>query len=118
MKGALTLLLAFVALVVYITEPAVYACHGIEQRATTSAQARDAWRVCFEGQSRWLPTWIRRVTAVNLRTGSCSIDRMPVSVSEYPDDWWLWWIPLPHKSGKPYTYFSILIALERQALCR
>lgn len=99
--------------VIYVTSPAMYACHGVEERAPFSASAREEWDRCFEGQSRWVPTWIRRVAYVDLRSGRCAVRRLAPSISEYADDWWLWWVPLPHNGGKPYTSFSVVIAFDQ-----
>ena len=104
--------------VIYLVSPVEYGCHEIELRTGTSLETRQQWATCFDRQSRWLPTWIRRVQAVNLRSGTCEADRLPVSVSEYPDTWWLWWVPLPRGGGMPYTSFSIFILFDRQARCR
>jgi hypothetical protein len=93
--------------VIYPTFPVAYACHGVELRAAFSAEARREWDRCFERQSRWIPTWASRASSVNLRSAACSISRAPVSVSASRDKWWLWWVPLPHVGGNPFTYFSI-----------
>jgi len=93
--------------VIYLTSPVVYACHDVERRATFSLAARQEWDRCFARQSRWIPTWIASVASVDLQSGRCSISRAPVSVSQFRDNWWLWWVPLPHVGGNPYTYFSV-----------
>lgn len=93
--------------VMYLTFPVVYACHGVELRAPFSAEARREWDRCFERQSRWISTWIPNVASVDLRSRSCSVPRVPVSVSRFRDNVLLWWLPLPHVGGNPYTYFSI-----------
>jgi hypothetical protein len=103
---------------IFITSPSTVACHDVEERAPFSIEARNTWAECFERQSRWLPTWIRRVKEVDLRSGSCTIGRLPIIVSEYPDTWWLWWVPLPHIGGKPYTSFRIQIEVDRRARCQ
>jgi hypothetical protein len=92
-------------------------CYEIERRATTSVADREEWPKCFERQSTWLPTWVRRVKSADLVLNSCTIQRMPVSLSEHPDTWWLWWVPLRHIGGKPYTSFSFTILFNRNA-CR
>ena len=97
---------------VYLTSPAEYSCWDVERRAPFSVEARHEWDQCFARQSRWIPTWIRRVTAVDLRAAPCLLQRIPVSVSEYPDTWWLWWVPLPHVGGKPYTSFNLSISID------
>jgi hypothetical protein len=98
----------------YISDPPLYACRDVEERAPFSVEAREEWDRCFERQSRWLVTWIRDTRFVDLRTGECWIRKMPVSVSEHADDWWLWWVPLRHIGGAPYTSFSIDVVFDGQ----
>lgn len=104
--------------VVYLTQPALYSCHEIEKQAIPSSQSREAWGICFERQSRWLITWAREVRYIDMQSGVCRLQKIPVAVSEYADDWWIWWLPLPHAGGKPYTSFSmsITVNLERCAI--
>jgi len=98
--------------VVYLSSPEAYSCWDIERRAPFSVEARKAWDQCFARQSRWIPTWVRSVKFVDLRSGGCALRKIPVSVSEYPDTWWLWWVPLPHIGGKPYTWFTVSIRVD------
>ena len=98
---------------VSVTSPQIYSCRDIEKRAISSPDTTRDWATCFERQSRWLPSWIRNATFVEIRSNSCTILEMPVSVSEHPDTWWLWWVPLRHIGGKPYTSFSFLIRFNR-----
>ena len=97
---------------IFVTSPSEYDCYEIEQRATFSLDAREEWSKCFERQSRWLRTWVREAKSVDLISNSCTIQRMPVSLSEHPDTWWLWWVPLRHIGGKPYTSFSFFIKIN------
>lgn len=94
-----------------VSSPSTYSCRDLERRAATVTQ--EEWAPCFERQSRWLPTWVRDVKSVDIRVDSCSIHRFPIIVSEHPDTWWLWWVPLRHIGGKPYTSFSFLILFSR-----
>jgi len=102
---------------IFLTSPERYACHEVESRASSSDEARRQWSDCFERQSRWVPTWIRRVRAVAVESGACTIDRMPATVLEHPDTWWLWWVPLRHIGGKPYTSFTMTIEVDRRSRC-
>ena len=99
---------------IFVSSPKVYSCRELEQRAT-SPQGEDDWAMCFERQSRWLTTWVRNVKSVDIRSSSCTIHRMPISVSEHPDTWWLWWVPLRHIGGKPYTFFSFTITFDQRS---
>jgi len=96
---------------IVLTSPPQYDCHEIESRALVSTEARQLWAECFARQSRWVPTWIRNVRAAALESKDCRIERVPITVHEYPDTWWLWWVPLRHIGGKPYTSFSIRIEI-------
>jgi hypothetical protein len=58
-------------------------------------------------------TWVKEVKYVDLKSGVCQLTKIPVSVSEYTDNWWIWWVPLRHVGGKPYTGFIISIAINR-----
>ena len=99
--------------VVYVSSPAAYSCRDVERRAPFSVEARNEWDECFARQSRWIPTWVRSLKYIDLRSGPCSIRKIPVSVSEDPNTWWLWWVPGPHSGGKPYTSFSVSIRIDR-----
>jgi hypothetical protein len=96
-----------------LSNPTAYSCQQLEGQASYSTEARDAWRRCFERQSRWLVTWVPQVTYANLKTPVCSLRRKQVIVSTFRDDWWLWWVPLPHVGGKPYTSFSLSLTFDR-----
>ncbi|SRR6266566_2476704 len=100
--------------VVYLSQPISYSCFEIEKQAPFSSQAREEWNRCFEKQSRWLITWVKEVKYVDLKSGTCRLPKIPVSVAEYTDNWWLWWVVFPrHIGGKPYTHFSISVTVNR-----
>lgn len=73
---------------------------------------RTDWSACFQTTARWIPSWVRRVRAATVTLPACRIERIPVTVTESGDEWWLWWVPLPHIGGKPYGYFTISIPIE------
>jgi hypothetical protein len=98
---------------VHLSSPAAFSCREIEGRAASSTDVRAEWQRCFERQSRWIPTWIERVRAVDLRAGACTIRGLPVRVTKHGGEWWIWWVPLPHVLGKPYTLYSFSIAFDR-----
>jgi hypothetical protein len=96
-----------------ISAPAPYACNDVERQAPFSTEAQGAWRRCFDGQSRWLMTWIRQVRQADVDVAGCRLQNVPVRLFEHDDTWWLWWVPLPHIGGKPYTSFSVHLRLDR-----
>jgi hypothetical protein len=98
--------------VIYLTSPVVYACHGVETLAAFSLAARQEWDRCFARQSRWISTWINRAATVDFRSRGCSIPHVPVSVSQLRDNWWLWWVPMRHVGGNPYTYYRIALRFD------
>jgi hypothetical protein len=102
---------------IVLTSPSEYACHEIERAAATDQDARSRWQRCFARQSRWLTRWIRRARFASLQTTGCQIDRVPLEIESRADSWWIWWVPLPHIGGKPYTSFNVRIELD-VANCR
>ena len=100
-----------------IRHPTVGDCRREERAATTDPGGMSAWNQCFATQSRRLPTWVRRVRYAEVKTGECRVERTPVERREYRDRWWLWWVPLPHIGGSPYTYFTLSVWIDSRA-CR
>ena len=97
---------------VHLQHPAVGSCSETEMQATASSQTRSAWQDCFKAQSTWIITWINEVRSVNINIGQCTLQKIPVSVRSFGDDWWLWWVPLPHVGGKPYSYYQIDLRID------
>jgi hypothetical protein len=97
----------------YVTFPAGYACHSVELRAATDLNARREWSICFERQSRWLMTWAADARFVDVEARPCSLHRVPFTMKMTPEDWWLWWVPLRHVGGDPYTYLAAEIQFNR-----
>lgn len=70
-----------------------------------------AWRSCFERQSRWTARWAQRVHDARVTVGRCTVDRVPVQ-RRSSNDWWLWWVPLPHVGGAPSGYHTLELHLD------
>lgn len=98
--------------VVHLSHPEVGFCVEAESQAPFSKDARQNWYDCYEKQSKWLIKWVRSVKYMDLEFDECFLKKIPVSVSESKNDWWLWWVPHPHIGGKPSTYFSINIQVD------
>lgn len=96
---------------VRLVHPQVGDCNVAEQAAMGSTAGRSAWQTCFEAQARWIPRWADRVHSVSLSTPNCDGPAVPVRVRKYAADWLLWWVPLPHVGGKPYTYYSLSLKM-------
>ena len=103
--------------IVSIYHPKAGDCTREERKAPFNLEARKAWQQCFETKSRWLMTWIRDVRYVRVSMGNCLIDKVPVAIEEFKDDWWFWWVPLRHVGGSPYTYFKLTLWVDSVA-CR
>jgi hypothetical protein len=71
----------------------------------------DAWRICFERQSRWTARWAPRAHDARVTVGGCIVDRVPVQ-RRSSTDWWLWWVPLPHVGGTPSGYHTLDLHLD------
>ena len=99
---------------VHLIHPQVGDCHAIEKSASFSKEARKSWQACFEQLSTWIPKWAGKVRKVDLKTQNCVWRNIPVRVSKYNSDWYLWWVPHPHIGGKPYTYYSSSITVEEK----
>jgi len=98
--------------VLAFSHPEVGDCSRYEQEASSNADARQSWQRCFEAQSRWLTTWVGRVRYASVTMNECRIEKLPALPKEYGDSWWIWWVPLPHIGGKPYTYFSLTLGVD------
>jgi hypothetical protein len=103
--------------VLSISHPEVGDCTRYEREASTGIEARRKWQSCFEAMSRWQATWVGKVRFVTVTMNKCRIEKLPALPEEYGDSWWIWWLPLPHIGGKPYTYFSLALRVDG-ARCR
>jgi hypothetical protein len=102
---------------VYLSHPETGSCYDAERKATGSKEGMNNWQRCFRQQSTWLMEWVRQARFVDIQLKDCRLGNIPVSIKEYSDAWWMWWVPLPHVGGKPYTYFSLTLRLDPVA-CR
>ena len=98
--------------VIYLNHPEVGSCYQAEQDAPFSGQGRTAWQQCFARQSTWVMKWIREVRQMTIRLPGCVLEHVPAGMTDYSDDWWLWWVPHPHIGGKPYAYFRISMRVD------
>lgn len=99
---------------VHLLHPQVGDCHEIEEKATMSAEGRTAWQECFAKLATWIPTWAEKVHTVDVSYQGQQFNKIPVTVKAYNSEWPLWWIPLPHVGGKPYTYYRTTITVDRE----
>ena len=95
-----------------IEHPQVGDCRREERE-----QPHTGWKQCFETQSRWLASWVRQARSAEVSFAGCRIERVPVTLDEYRDAWWLWWVPVAHVGGPPYTSFHANLWVD-SASCR
>jgi hypothetical protein len=88
----------------------IWIAHPVAGDCTTPG--RPDWPQCFETTARWIPTWVKKVRYAAVSLPNCRIERVPVTLNEYGDDWWLWWVPLPHVGGVPYGYFEVSMQID------
>ncbi|MBI2685431.1 MAG: hypothetical protein HYX27_03870 [Acidobacteria bacterium] len=98
--------------VIWIAHPQAGDCTRFGSQASTNSDGRSAWDQCFATTARWIPTWIGRVRFATVELPNCRIDKVPASVREYGDTWWLWWVPLPHIGGAPYTSYDVVLTVD------
>ena len=104
--------------VVSMTHPQVGDCSRHERQAPYDDAARQAWQRCFETQSRWFIGWVKKVRSATVTLADCRMEAVPVAVRVYGGEWWLWWIPLPHVGGAPYTHFDLALKIDTRAARR
>jgi hypothetical protein len=57
----------------------------------------------------------REFTAPKSVLASCQLREVLVTVRMSNDEWWLWWVPLPHVGGLPRQYFEFAVAIDSRA---
>jgi len=97
---------------VWFKHPQVGDCSRFESQATVADAAPQAWTDCFEAQSTWFAQWMHQTRYASLKFGPCRIEKIPVQIYSSAGDWWLWWVPLPHIGGKPYTYYGLTLTVD------
>lgn len=98
---------------IYLIHPEVGNCHDFSNSPSTK-KSRQLWQDCFQAQSTWIPTWIKNVHQIQIKHKNCFSKKLPITISEYNTEWVLWWVPLPHIGGLPYTYFRVRIVLNQK----
>jgi hypothetical protein len=72
----------------------------------------DDYRACFWELSEWLMTWLKDLRYVSIAIGQCRIERVPIALEASRDSLLIWWIPLPHVGGVPFTRYSAQLELD------
>jgi hypothetical protein len=99
----------------HLLHPEAGDCREVELAAVTSFEARAALQECFEKLSTWVPTWVNDVRRVEVVYGDCRFENIPVTFEGRNSEWYLWWVPLPHVGGKPYTWYHATISVDQSA---
>lgn len=76
-----------------------------------------AWKICSDKQAKWAIQWVPKVKYLNISGPHCELRLLPVQIRTYADDWWLWWVPLPHVGGRPLTSFHFDISITDKSEC-
>lgn len=72
----------------------------------------DQYRRCFWTQSEWLTTWLTKLRYVSIVAGKCRIERAPIDLKVYRDNVFIWWVPLPHVGGVPFSRYSAYLQID------
>ena len=99
---------------IHLIHPEEGDCHKFGKMVSNS-QSRNLWQQCFEKQSTWIMKWVKDIHFVKIKHNLCTTGKIPIDISEYNSEWLLWWVPLPHVGGKPYSYFSSKIVVEEKS---
>lgn len=70
------------------------------------------YRRCFWTQTEWLTTWLPRLRYVSIVSGKCRIERAPVETRLNRDNLFVWWVPLPHVGGVPFSRYSAYLEID------
>lgn len=81
-------------------------------RAPGSKGSSDDYADCYADYSAWSSKWAPLVRRANVVVGKCELRGLPVSIQASNNDWWLWWVPLPHVGGTPRRYFEFSVRID------
>lgn len=70
------------------------------------------YSACYKQYSAWSTTWAPLVRRADVTVGTCSLRDVPVTVYESNNEWFLWWVPLPHVGGLPRRYVTLSLAID------
>ena len=73
---------------------------------------QNAYQDCFQAQATWIPQWVPAVRYANIAFEQCSLARRNVRLETNRDNLLLWWLPLRHVGGLPYTRYSATFAID------
>jgi hypothetical protein len=100
--------------IVRFVHPQLGSCEEEENSAATSAEWRARWDNCIGEKFRWQAGWAPRVGLVDIRSGHCQVTDIPLTLRMWRQDWWLWWVPLPHVGGDPLTEYNAKVSVNAE----
>lgn len=91
-------------------------CNALARLAHRSRADAGRWRRCSRELSRWVSGWAPLAHTVELRMDDCAPVMVVVRFHTVMDEWWLWWVPLPHVGGRPSTSYQLDLVVD-PAVC-
>ena len=87
--------------------------HPADGYCETTPKDRNArMRECLLEHSVWQAEWLPRLSTVTIRTGSCELAHVPVTL-QASAVWAFWWVPLPHVGGLESTRYAGTLKMDR-----
>ena len=99
---------------VQLVHPEVGNCYEKAKRVASSKESRTIWQKCYKHLPSWVAQWVDGVHQVDFEAPDCTIKQIPIAINKYNSMWGIWWIPLPHVFGKPYSYYSANITIDQK----
>ena len=87
-------------------------CERTESAAMQTSDGYARWRQCIATFRRWYREAGDAARFFDVRWGACSVASVPLQMRINRDGWMVWWVPLPHVGGTPYTTYSAYIMLD------
>lgn len=87
-------------------------CNALARLAHQSRENQRRWRQCSLGLSRWVSDWATRTRSLEVHMDGCPPRRLAAGFHTLRDEWWLWWVPLPHVGGLPSTTHQLDLVVD------
>jgi hypothetical protein len=99
---------------IHLIHPEIGSCM-MDKQSSLTIDGKISWQTCFKKHSTWVMRWIKDVKLVQVKHTNCITKKMPIMISKYNTEWMLWWVPLPHVGGMPYSYYDADIMLNEDS---
>ena len=90
----------------------ILAIHPNKEIGNCHHRSQSDYADCYADYSAWSSQWAPLVRRANVVVGKCELRDLPVSVLTSNEEWWLWWVPLPHIGGVPRRYFEFTVKVD------